>query len=66
MRSVPREFRPLVKAACAAGWRISRRNAHLWLWAPYERTTVSVPCSPSDGRAVKNTRAELRRAGVNV
>lgn len=64
MNRVPKDFRPYVKTAVKRGWRFERRKRHAWLYAPDGVTTVSVPSSPSDHRALKNTICELRRAGV--
>lgn len=64
MNQVPKDFRPYVKAAVQQGWEFRRRKRHAWLYSPDRVTTVSIPCSPSDHRALKNTICELRRADV--
>ena len=56
--------RRLIAAAIAAGWRgIPTRNGTM-LRSPDGVTQVLVHHTPSDGRAMKNARAMLRRAGV--
>ncbi len=65
---VPREYRPLVEAARAAGWTVTQtRNSHLRLVPPSkDGTPIVLAGSPSDHRAILNARASLRRQGVSV
>lgn len=59
------ETRKLVDTATRAGWTASNGGSHLRLESPQGRVVV-VSKTPSDHRAVNNTRAELRRAGLEV
>jgi hypothetical protein len=65
--TVHKEWRPLVRAAQRAGWRLERlRNNHLRLMSPDGRTMVTFGGSPSDRRAIAAARALLRRGGLKV
>lgn len=65
MTNVARDYRPLVKAARAAGWVLEMtRNNHWRLRSP-DGEAIFFPLSPSDWRGWKNTRSRLRRAGVD-
>lgn len=63
---VPKDYRPLVKAAKKAGWILRPKKRHLLLESPDGATLVGFPGTPSDHRSLLNTRAELRRAGVDI
>jgi hypothetical protein len=66
---VDKEYRALRDAALAAGWTVresSRKGAHLQVVSPDGRTIVGFPTSASDRRGWLNTRAQLRRGGVDV
>ncbi len=67
MRPSYPDWRPLIRAAVAQGWRLGRRTRHgLRLLAPDGRTTVSLPGTPGDWRAWRNAVAALRRAGLEL
>lgn len=67
--------KPLVKAAKAKGWTVGlTKKGHLRFVAPegtVDQLTgepvrvVGAPGTPSDHRGYLNTRAQLRRAGVD-
>lgn len=63
-----KDFRPLVGAALAAGWRMTRlANSHIRLFAPDGVTVVTMSATPRNpSREVRNVRAALRRAGCEV
>ncbi len=65
-RLIPKQYKPLVEAALANGWRLKPCTRHNSLLSPDGSTIVTVPCTPSEYRGWANTRAELRRAGVRV
>lgn len=61
---IPKDLRPLAKAARAQGWVIEHtRNGHL-AWRSPAGVTVYTPSTPSDHRGVLNTRRDLRRHGL--
>lgn len=71
--AVHRDYKPLVKAAEAVGWTLSyARKGHPRLVPPegWERpdgkpaVPLIIPSTPSDHRGLKNTRADMRRAGI--
>lgn len=67
LRSVDRQFRPLVRAALEQGWGLrirSGRSPHPSLIKGSKR--IIIPGSPSDRRAWLNMRAHLRREGVKI
>ncbi len=65
-RMVSPEVRPLVRAAIAQGWELDDSGKrHPKLRGP-DGHVITVPGSLSDWRGVKNLRAQLRRAGVEV
>lgn len=62
-----RELRDLVRRTTSQGWNVRRTNGgHLAFEAP-DGGTVYAAATPSDGhRAIRNTRAELRRHGADL
>ncbi len=60
----PAELRRLIVAATTAGWRAVPTRKGFMLRSPDRQTQVLVHHSPSDWRAARNLRAQLRRAGV--
>jgi len=60
----PPALRRLIAAATGAGWRAVPTRKGIMLRSPDRTTQVLVHHSPSDRRAMKNARAQLRRAGV--
>lgn len=48
------------------GWRIEHGSSHLKWYAPDGETIIVTPVSPGRGRAMENTAASLRRAGLDV
>lgn len=59
------EWGRLFRAVEQAGWRV-RRTRHGWLAWPPAGPPVNLCRTPSDVRAVRNTTAALRRAGLAV
>lgn len=69
--TIRKEYRPLIRAARKAGWRIviprTRRQAGVKMYSPDGETQITLHRTPSrGGRALENTKARLRRAGVAV
>lgn len=56
------------RQAIRQGWRIERRvgRGHDKWWPPDAPTPVSIASSPGRGRSMANTRAQLRRAGLDI
>lgn len=67
MIAVHRELRPFVKAAIDQGWSVEKTGGgHLRFKSP-TGAVVFTPSTPGGGnRAIENTRAALRRAGLNL
>lgn len=61
-----RVIHDLVKKMLKAGWVVKARNVHVKLFHPERNVTLIVPGSPSDGRAVLNFIADVKRAGFAV
>jgi hypothetical protein len=58
-----REMRRLLAEVERAGWRM-RPSKHGFLVYPPQGSPVTVPGTPGDVRSVRNTAAQLRRAGL--
>lgn len=60
-------IRRIIRAARSAGWRIQTTRAG-WLLLPPDRslTPVAIHRTPSDYRAHRNIRAQLRQRGLDV
>lgn len=56
----------IVKKLLKMGWVVKAKNAHVKLFHPERKVTLMVPGSPSDGRAVLNFIADVKRAGFAV
>ncbi|PKO41348.1 MAG: hypothetical protein CVU33_00425 [Betaproteobacteria bacterium HGW-Betaproteobacteria-6] len=59
--SSEKEINKLVRRLVMSGWEFWRGGRHGRLRAPTGHSTISVPCTPSDHRAVHNFRSEVRR-----
>ncbi len=60
------EVRKLVRLLVKQGIRVERaRNGHLDVYCP-DGQRVQLSFSPSDHRAIRNTKANLRRHGINL
>lgn len=58
-----KEVVALVRRLEKCGWRVERRRKHYIAFAPNKRGgVVTIACTPSDRRAIKNTEALIRRA----
>lgn len=56
----------LVRAAWDAGWRVEQGRKHIRVYPPDPtQAIVTIAGTPSDHRTVKNTRAQLRRSGLD-
>jgi hypothetical protein len=61
-----KDFQELAEIAASQGWRIEqRKNAHL-SWISPQGLKVFSSFTPSDKRAVKNLRRDLKRYGLKV
>lgn len=65
-KSDEQELRRLIGLAEEQGWRVEKTQAGHWAFYPKDkrRKPVHTGSSPSDYRAFKNLRAELRRSGL--
>lgn len=62
--SKDKKIHELVKALIAKfGWAVKSKNAHLKIYHEERKLTLMVPQTPSDGRAVLNFFADVKRAG---
>lgn len=59
-------LKALLKAVKDAGWPIEQTKKGHHLIRPPSGPLILVSGTPSDWRGLKNARAQLRRAGVNV
>lgn len=63
--TVSKGYRPLVRAALAQGWTISRtRLGHVKLTTPDGSWTVPIPGSGRDGRLVAALSSRMRKHGL--
>lgn len=63
---VPKDFRPLAKAARKQGWTLATRGSGHISWTAPSGFVHYSESTPSDVRAVRNLRAALRRGGLVV
>ena len=64
-RRIPKDYRPLLLAAANAGFRVRSKNHGILV--QNDKGSVMLPLTPSKyNRAYENTRAELKRLGVEV
>ncbi len=61
-RKLHPDLRALVEGAVAQGWRIEMGGRHYKLHRPGGGRPLVLPVTPSDCRAVANSRADIRRA----
>lgn len=64
VRQVNKYLKELVRKAERQGWRVEQHK-HIKWFAPDGRTVIITGCTESDGRALKNTLARMRRAGFH-
>jgi hypothetical protein len=56
-----------VKKAWDAGWRcVLRRSNYIQCYPPDGGEPVTVKCTPSEGRYLKNLRGAFKRAGLDL
>lgn len=62
---IPEALRSIADLAAELGWTVTRRrgSGHL-AWRSPDGAVVFTPSTPSDYRSSKNSRAQLRRAGL--
>lgn len=62
-----KEMKALLKAAEEQGWTVRFTGSGHYQWkAPDGQTIIVTPSTPSDHRSMSNTRAQLKRAGLNL
>lgn len=66
MRGMSKDHAQLVKKAKKQGWTVQYKGKHPRLVSPDGSYFVVMPLTASDHRSFLNTRAELRRAGLEV
>lgn len=64
-RRLPKKYRPLVAAAVAAGAEVTDKRHGLMVKMP-DGSSAMLHCTPGEGRAYANAKADLRRIGVEV
>jgi hypothetical protein len=57
-----KEINTLVKVLIQQGWSFRWGGKHGKLFSPTGKTTLSVPCTPSDHRAFLNFKRDIRHA----
>jgi hypothetical protein len=62
-----KDYRLLVKAAWAAGWKCEKRRKYIYV-SPVDPDAdrVKIPMTPSSSRTLENTKAALRSAGLDL
>jgi hypothetical protein len=62
-----KDYRLLVQAAWAAGWKVEKRKKYIHC-TPLdpEADIVKIAMTPSSSRTLENTKASLRAAGLDV
>jgi hypothetical protein len=61
-----KEINVLVKSLVGMGWHFRRGSKHGKLCSPSGRLIVTVPGSPSDGRAFRNFKRDVQRAASSA
>lgn len=62
-----KDYRLLVKAAWAAGWKCEKRRKYIYCSPPDPNADrVKIQMTPSSSRTLENTKAALRSAGLDV
>lgn len=66
-KGLDREWRPLLRAALDAGCTVIKKKNGVWIRARDGKGTVNMHFTTGKhNRALQNTRAELKRIGVDV
>jgi hypothetical protein len=66
MIRIPKALRPMAVKARAQGWRIELTGGTHLRWQPPAGRPVTTPFTMHDHRSVRDIRAGLRRAGLDV
>ena len=61
---IAKDLRPVAKLARRQGWTLEQRKGGHLRWQPPAGDYIVTSATPSDARAVKNARRDLRRAGL--
>ena len=65
--NMTKDMRKLAKACTANGWRVEpTRGGHVRLLSPDGEHLIIAEATPSDRRSLSNTKARLRRAGLEL
>lgn len=66
--SAKREIKDLIRIALDQGWRVEQLRSGHWRFLPADTNVRAVVTggTPSDPRAVKNLRSDLRRSGLKL
>jgi hypothetical protein len=66
-RHPKKDYRLLVEAAWAAGWKCERRRKYIFCSPPDKtRDIVKVPMTPSGSRTIDNVRRNFRASGLSL
>ena len=66
-RHPKKDYRLLVEAAWAAGWKCERRRKYIYCYPPDPRADwVKVQMSPSSSRTYSNIKRNFRAAGLSL
>jgi hypothetical protein len=63
---VPKDWIPMVEAAVRAGWILTKTGGDHVRWQAPSGKIIFSASSPSDKRAMYNTRSMLRREGLAI
>lgn len=62
-----KDYRLLVKAAWAAGWKCVKKTKYIHCYPPDEtKDSVWVPMTPSSQRTLRNVKSNFKAAGLSV
>jgi hypothetical protein len=66
-RHPKKDYRLLVEAAWAAGWKCEKGTKYIFCYPPdKEQDRVWVPTTPSSQRTLRNVKSNFRAAGLAV
>lgn len=61
-----KDFHKLLKAAWSEGWWCERRRKYIYCFSTNGEDIVKLPLTPSDWRTIRNTKRNLRAAGLQI